>query len=194
MDVPLTSTTLLRGLASSAQNARWGEFIVRYEPLMKAYLATHFPTLEADDIVQETLLALMKALPRYTYNPEENGFFHNYLTGIVKRKALDSLAANQRVAEIKERAQNEAVAPGCGVHEQEDQSWRFSVYEIALQQMLGDEEISVRDKEIFTRTSIKGDSPEKIAEDFGVTVNVVYLTKSRLMKRLRETVKALKEV
>ena len=32
MTAPTTSTTLLRDIASSAENARWGEFFSRYEP------------------------------------------------------------------------------------------------------------------------------------------------------------------
>jgi len=45
---PETSTTLLRDIASSAENARWGEFCARYEPMMRGYLREHFPYVEAD--------------------------------------------------------------------------------------------------------------------------------------------------
>lgn len=50
---PETSTTLLRDVASEADNARREEFVARYRPMMRTYLAVHFPALEADDIVQE---------------------------------------------------------------------------------------------------------------------------------------------
>ena len=100
-ETPTTSTTLLGDIASGADNARWGEFFSRYEPMMKAYLQSRFPGLEADDIVQETLVALTKVLPQYHYNKEERGCFHNYLTGIVRRKALDALVKLQRQNEIK---------------------------------------------------------------------------------------------
>ena len=86
MNIPTTSTTLLRDIASSAENARWGEFVALYEPMMKAYLQSHFPGLEADDIIQNTLLALMKALPEYHHQAGEKENFHNYLTGILRHK------------------------------------------------------------------------------------------------------------
>lgn len=35
---PTTSTTLLRELAADSQHARWGEFVTRYEPMMRDYL------------------------------------------------------------------------------------------------------------------------------------------------------------
>ena len=84
--VPETSTTLLRQLAADTQHVRWGEFVRR--PMMEDYLRRHFPGLEAEDIVSETLIALVDVLKNYRYAPDETGSFHNYLTGILKHKAL----------------------------------------------------------------------------------------------------------
>ena len=53
--IPATSTTLLKDIGSSVTNARWGEFVSRYRPMMLAYLKAHFPAIDADDVVQETL-------------------------------------------------------------------------------------------------------------------------------------------
>lgn len=58
--VPETSTTLLKALAVDAQHARWGEFVARYRPLMESYMREHFPTVDAEDAIQETLIALIK--------------------------------------------------------------------------------------------------------------------------------------
>ena len=85
--IPETSTTLLRNIAD-ADNARWPEFVSRYRPMMAAYLAAHFPALDADDMIQETFVALFNVLPRYRYAPDETGRFRNYLTGILRRRAL----------------------------------------------------------------------------------------------------------
>ena len=51
---------------------------------MVSYLTAHFPVVNADEIVQETLIALAKAMPRYSYDPDETGRFRNYLTGILR--------------------------------------------------------------------------------------------------------------
>ena len=86
--VPSTSTTLLRQLAADSQHVRWSEFVSRYQPMMMEYLRVHFPGFEAEDIVSETLIALVDVLKNYRYAPDEAGNFHNYLTGILKHKAL----------------------------------------------------------------------------------------------------------
>ena len=94
--IPTTSTTLLRDIAQDAQHARWSEFVTRYRPMMEAFMRERFPSLEADDVIQETLIALCRVLPSYRYAPDEKGHFHNYLTGILRNKALRQLRKDCR--------------------------------------------------------------------------------------------------
>jgi DNA-directed RNA polymerase specialized sigma24 family protein len=56
--IPTTSTTLLRDVANDSQHARWGEFVARYRPAMEAFMRVRFPSLDADDVIQETLVAV----------------------------------------------------------------------------------------------------------------------------------------
>ena len=98
MHVPTTSKTLLRDLGADARSPRWAEFISRYRPMMESFLAARYPSLapDADDLVQETLVALLRALPDYRYVPGEQGSFHNYLTGILRNKAASLLRRRGR--------------------------------------------------------------------------------------------------
>ena len=68
-NVPETSTTLLSNVRD-AEHPRWPEFVAKYRPMMEAYLNAHFPTLEADDVIQETFAALCSILPSYIYDPD----------------------------------------------------------------------------------------------------------------------------
>ena len=78
---PTTSTTLLRELAADSQHARWGEFVTRYEPMMRDYLRVRFPTVDADDVVAETLVALVDVLADYRQSLFLNPTFHVSLDG-----------------------------------------------------------------------------------------------------------------
>ena len=100
--IPTTSTTLLRDLAQDSQHARWGEFVARYRPMMEAFMRERFPTLEADDVIQETLIELIRVFPIYHYSPKEKGHFHNYLTGILRHRALRMMGEEQRRAKFAE--------------------------------------------------------------------------------------------
>ena len=203
--IPETSTTLLKDIAQDAQQVRWNEFVARYRPMMEAFMRERFPSLEADDIIQETLAALCKAIPSYRYAPDEKGHFHNYLTGILRNKALRQLRKEQRQSEIAELVgsrvprdrDGRAVAPRPPsdiMAAAADQSYREALFELALRQFLADNSIADRTKRIFERTAINGESPEAVAAAFKMTRHAVDQAKSRAMARLREIVKGLEDV
>ena len=193
-DIPETSTALLRDLAQDSQHARWGEFVSRYRPMMEAYMRTHFPTVDADDAIQETLITLTKVFPVYHYSPDETGAFHNYLTGILRHRALRVIENESRRLnkEQKYHEMAELSIPDDGRNERS--SWREAVLEIALQQLLADESINDRTKQVFVRVAINGEKPETVAESFGITRNSVDQMKARMKDRLREFADALMKV
>ena len=168
--------------------------------MMRAFLRERFPSLDADDIIQETFIALAKALPHYVYKPEEKGHFHNYLTGILRNKALKVLVTRNRDALIKERVASVggdvlgAPLEGCSASADDDKQWRESVYEIALQQLLADESIHERTKQVFVRLAVDGEKPAVVAESFGIPYNTVIKMKERTLERLRKYVEALKSI
>lgn len=207
--IPATSTTLLRDLANDSQHARWAEFVTRYRPMMEAFMRERFPSLDADDVIQETLIAVCTALPTYRYVPEEKGYFHNYLTGILRNKALRQLHKEQRQAEIADemrrsrgdvpqcmanggRARSPSVSQGV-IQGDDEQSWRVTLVEIALQQLMSDESIQSRTRQVFLRVVVNGEKPEAVAAAFGITCNGVYLIKNRMMPRLQKIVAALEK-
>ena len=191
MQPPETSTTLLRDLTDS-QHARWAEFIARYRPMMEAYMRAEFSDLDADEIIQETLIALVGALPNYTYDPEEKGYFHNYLTGILRRRALKAKQRDARRSEVLEDyGKKKPDAPSAV--EQEERNWRESLYEIALQQLWADQTVQGRTKQVFVRTVINREKPEAVAAAFRIERNAVDQIKSRMMGKLHKLVAALEK-
>ena len=192
--VPVTSTTLLRNLSSDARHYRWGEFVRRYQPMMEEYLRVHFPGLEAEDIVSETLVALVDALKNYRYAPDETGRFHNYLTGILKHKALHSCKMAERHAKSVEAFADSAKCADDSAALAEEQEWKETVFAIAVRQLLADETIQDRTKQVFHRVVINHESPDAVADSFGIKRNAVDQMKSRMMTKLREIVESLKTV
>ena len=192
--VPVTSTTLLRNISADAQHYRWGEFVRRYQPMMEDYLRVHFPGLEAEDIVSETLVALAEALKNYRYAPDETGRFHNYLTGILKHKALSRRKMAERHAKSVAAFADSVKGSGDSVQLAEEQEWKETVFAIAVRQLLADETIQDRTKQVFLRVAINHESPDAVADSFGIKRNAVDQMKSRMMSKLREIVESLKSV
>ena len=192
--IPTTSTTLLRELAQDSQHARWGEFVARYRPMMEAFMRERFPSLDADDVIQETLIELIRVFPVYHYSPVEKGHFHNYLTGILRHRALRILGEEKRRAELSAdmRRIGRAGSP-MSAEEADDAAWRESLLEIALQQLLADSSIHERTRIVFARVAVNGEKPEDVAAAFGIERNAVDQMKSRMMARLKDLVAALEK-
>ena len=201
--VPETSTTLLRQIGADVHHARWAEFIARYTPVCRQYLRRHFPSLESDDILQETFAAIAKALPNYRYVPDEKGHFRNYLVGVLRNKALMALRKQNRNSEMlaayaEETKDGRPGAPRT-LHDGnpaavDDTDWRKAVFEIALQQLMADPTINERTKQIFVRVAVKQESPAAVAQALGVSRNVVDQQKRRMLAKFKALAAALRDV
>ena len=191
--VPETSTTLLKEISDDAENARWPEFVSRYRPMMSAYVKARFPELDADELVQQTLIALSAALPRYRYAPDETGRFHNYLTGILHNKALKLCERRSRELAMKAELQRVTTDPVTAIMAEEAVAWRKALLEIAMRQLLSDERIPDRSKQIFQRVMVDGLAPEEVATAYGTSRNNIDKIKSRMLDRLRRIVSLLEK-
>jgi len=193
--LPQTSTTLLRELAADSRHARWTEFVTRYEPMMRDYLRVRFPTVEADDVVAETFVALVEVLANYRYDPQETGRFRNYLTGIVRHKALRACRTAEREQRLKAEFQSENAAVSADMEGDEDgEDYRRSLFEIAVSTFFADPTVAARTKEVFRRTAIAGEAPETVARAFQMSRHAVDQIKSRSVGWLRKRIKELEAV
>ena len=186
MQPPTTSTTLLRDLGANAQSPRWAELVARYRPALLSFLAAKFPSLPdvADDLVQETFLALAKRLPDYRHAPDDKGHFHAYLSGILRFLAVDEL--RRRAREEGARTDAAVVAAAGEPTEDESRAWRHAAYEVALAQYLADPAVQTRTKEIFRRVALAGEDPATVAAAYGLPRNAVDQIRSRATRKLRE--------
>ena len=187
--VPVTSISLLKVLGEDSQSPRWREFLQMYASTIDGCLFKHFPTVDAEDVVQETLRALVERLPLYEYEPDTKGHFRNYLIGIVRFKAIEQLKRRKRDAELKKALETQEQLNW----EYERQSysvdlrnWQREAYEAALAQFMADPGLSDRDKDIFRRVALRGESPEDVARMFGIKRNNVDQIKARMVAKLKE--------
>ncbi|MBR6022654.1 MAG: sigma-70 family RNA polymerase sigma factor [Kiritimatiellae bacterium] len=209
---PATSMTMLAEIGGNARHARWAEFVARYRPMMEGYLsAKGMRGGDREDVIQETFAAVAKRLPRYRYCPGEKGAFRDYLTGILHNKMCDAgRAARTRERAVQGFGEREVASGRVKTALDYDSSagegaravrvlatdgraadregWKKAVCRIALQQLLADEGVAGRNREIFRRLWLGAESGEAVAESMAMTRDAVYQVGSRMMKRLREAV------
>jgi len=161
--------------------------------MMEAYVRECYPTLEVEEVIQQTLISLIKSFPVYHYSPEEKGAFHNYLTGILRHRAVDIIRAERRQSDLR-RDLAESMPSPANEKEVEEETLRKSMFDIALQQLLADDTIQQRTKQIFVRVAVNGESPSSVGAAFGLNRNAVDQIKNRMVTRMRELVSILKAV
>lgn len=186
--VPVTSISLLKVLGEDAKSPRWTEFAQKYAATIDGFLYRYFPSVDAEEVANETLLALVKKLPLYEYDPDVKGHFRNYLIGIVRFKAIEQIKRRKREADKEKELETNALLTW--EYERKTYSvdlrdWQHEAYEAALAQFMADTKISKRDKEIFRRVALRGESPESVAELVGITRNNVDQIKSRMVAKLK---------
>lgn len=148
--------------------------------------------MDADDLIQETLVALVGALPHYTYEPDEKGHFHNYLTGILRHKGLAALKKKKQDLKLAENLAAEGLVPGADQEGEEEQKLRHATYELALRELLANPDIQSRTKQVFIQVAVNGEKPEAVALAYGMTRNSVDQLKPRMILKLKNIVSRLK--
>lgn len=184
--IPETSISLIRSLSAGADNDRWLEFFKRYEEPMRAFLnEDRFRGVEADDVIQEVLMSLSTALPRFLVTEDRKGHFRNFLMGIVKHKALDMIRKSARDQKLKGGFKEEG---GVFRNDREYKEWQFSLMEVALEQLLNDDSINSRTREVFRHLVEYHEKPEQVAEMFALTRNNVDQIKKRMIEKLAKII------
>lgn len=182
--IPATSISLLKDLASGTENARWAEFVRIYEQPMRAFLWAKFRSVDEDDVMQETMIALMKRMPDYHYTPDAGGHFRNYLFGILSHKAKDAVRMQVREADRRERAKAGSAAETPRTGDDEYEEWKLAAMNAALEQLLSDKTVNARSREIFRHVALLHEPPADVARAFGVSRANVDQIKRRLVLRL----------
>ena len=192
MEIPKTSVSLLAAIAESHNSPRWNEFYSRYQPVMAAFLQRRFPSLSADDVIQEAMLVFIKKIPDYRYAPDSKGYFHSYLLAILRNKALEALRRDKRAPVPESGLCDDAAGPvadeAARRHEEalavSTEEFHATCAELAIMRFLDDSSVNLRDREIFKRLRL-GESPESVAKACGVTRNNVDQIKARAIKKIR---------
>ena len=145
--------------------------------------------------MQETLLALMKALPNYHYTPDKKLHFRNYLVGVLAHKAMDILKHEMHQSDVRERLKAEPhyCAEADCTQEEIRHSLRVAAMEAAIEQLMCDETINPTTREVFRHVALMHEKPDAVATQFGVSRNNVDQIKKRMIGKLSEMVRRMEE-
>ena len=190
---PATSPTLLRAIAADPESPRWNDFARLYGPVVRRCLARTgaagrpLGAADRDDLVQETFLAVARALPGFRYDPAR-GRFRGYLATVVRNLVLRRRregAARPAVA-VAETGEREA-APATTDAERE---LMLECWTLALARVLREHAFTPNAKAVF-RAHVLDDRPAAdVAAEFRMRPNAVYQVKDRVLRAVRRELAA----
>ncbi len=188
-----TRPSLLLRLRDSEDAEAWRVFVEVYTPMVYAYCRRRgLQPSDVADVAQEVMVQVSRSMREFSYQPER-GRFRDWLGTVTRTKLLRFLQRDQRAGKggtpAAEELMRQLAAPESDALW--DEGFQARILEVALQRARPDFEESTW--RAFELTWIDGRPATRVADELGMPVGSVYVSKSRVLKRLREEVANLAE-
>jgi RNA polymerase sigma-70 factor (ECF subfamily) len=187
-----TNAHLIWRIRDGNDAAAWSRFVRQYEPLVLAVCRRHgLQQTDASDVVQEVFAAIAGAMPRFCYDAAR-GSFRSWLIKVTRSKLANY---------FQERRRHEAVAQAYGaaktgdfeerpkIERDESLDGRWNLLDRVKAEIRC--EFRAATWNAFWLTAMQGFSAQEVAGHLGISVQAVYIAKSRVLKRFRARVKEL---
>jgi RNA polymerase sigma-70 factor, ECF subfamily len=183
-----TSASLLDRLRLGPDEGSWRRLVELYTPLIRGWLGRHARLHDADDLVQEVLSVVVRKLPQFVRQPR-TGAFRRWLRSI-SVNCLRDFWKRQR-GRPRGTGDSDFVQmltqledPGSALSRLWDEEHDRHVTGRLLEMIRPDFEPNTW--QAFRRVALDGVAPDQAAAELGLSVNAVFIAKSRVMRRLRE--------
>jgi RNA polymerase sigma-70 factor (ECF subfamily) len=176
--------------------ASWHEFYKIYEKMIyETAIKAGLRSVEAQEVVQETLLSVAKKIAGFDYNPEL-GSFKSWLLQITRRRIVDQLR--------KRRPGIEAMTPGTSAALEQlsdpavsrlealwNEEWHQALLNMA--RALVKRRVSPRQYRMFELYVLQQMPMKKVTSTLGVNAAQVYMAKYRITRLLKKEITDLEE-
>ncbi|HEV2331397.1 MAG TPA: sigma-70 family RNA polymerase sigma factor [Verrucomicrobiae bacterium] len=197
-----TRTTLLERLKDWRDNPSWQEFFDTYWKLIYGFaIRSGLNEVEAQDVVQETMLAVAKHIPHFKYD-RNIGSFKHWLLQMTRWRISDQIrrrenyaapAANEdNATETQTGPANKVADPASlDLDALWEAEWEKNLLDTAVNKVK--REIDPEKYQIFDFLVNKAWPGQKVADAFGLSINQVYIAKHRVTELIKEEIERLKK-
>jgi RNA polymerase sigma factor (sigma-70 family) len=194
-----TRSSLLSRLKNASDAAGWQFFVDNYGRLLFQFcLRAGLQRQEAEDIVQEVVMAVAKQMPRFEYD-RSKGSFKGWLARITRNHIADFLTkktkeAARRVELPPEQAAAQSAGLAAGTSADMDEvwesEWRQHLLDRALRRV--QQTVSARSVQIFQLSVVQGWNNEEIAASLRISRAQIYLVRHRVGRLVKREIAALR--
>jgi RNA polymerase sigma-70 factor (ECF subfamily) len=182
-----TNPSLLVRLRETQDQEAWRIFLELYGPVVfQCCRRKSLQHADATDVTQDVLIEVVNSIRTFVYQPEK-GRFRDWLWTLTRRRLARFFA---RVRENRELPLDHDPIEGAVAADAEWSSdFNARVFEMALERARPCFEDSTWNA--FRRVWIDDVSPADAAAELQISIDSVYLSKSRVLKRLEEEIRLL---
>jgi RNA polymerase sigma-70 factor (ECF subfamily) len=194
LDVTHTTTALLQGLHEEGGNAAWAVLDRRYRPIVTG-LARRLGLSDQDamDVAQDTMIRVLAEYRDGRYD-RERGRMRSWLLSIARTRIADV----HRKRAVRREARGESAMVSIPKEQELKDIWsterRFVVLREALADLQATSKTSDRSILAFEMLVFHRRSVSDVADELDMSENDVYLAKSRIARKLKDTVQQLESL
>jgi RNA polymerase sigma-70 factor (ECF subfamily) len=189
-----TSASLLERLRIEPDAASWQRLADLYTPLLHIWLSRYsLQRADEEDLVQEVLGAVVREMPQFVHN-EHKGAFRRWLRNILVNRLRNFWRSRQQRPIATGDSDfasmlDELEDPSSGLSRLWDQEHDRIVVRRLLD--LIEPEFASSTWRAFRSVMFEGKKEDIVSTELGISVNAVFIAKSRVLSRLRQEMKGL---
>lgn len=189
-----TSATLLERLRDRADAEAWQRLVDLYSPLLSSWLRRHgLQEADVDDLVQEVLMTVAREAPQFQHSGRP-GAFRSWLRTILANR-LREFWRGKRLRPLATGDSDFAGMldqlgdPDSGISRLWDREHDQHIARRMLERI--EPQFTASTWKAFRRVVLEGARPDEVAAELCLTVNAIFIAKSRVLQRLRQEARDL---
>jgi RNA polymerase sigma-70 factor (ECF subfamily) len=182
-----TPASLLERLRVAGDSAAWGRFVHVYGPLIRRWArGWGLSAIDAADLEQEVLILLVRKLPAFEYDPSRS--FRAWLRQTTLNKVRELARRRPPPTQAESAILN-------GLATEDPGSEELDRREVVLRTLaLIKPDVDPATWNAFWNYAVLERPVAVVAQELGLTTNAVYLSKHRVLARLRRELSGLMEM
>lgn len=199
-DEPIaTRQSLLSRLKNWADQESWKVFFDTYWKLIyNTAIKAGLTDAEAQDVVQETIISVMKSIPDFKYDAER-GSFKGWLLKLTRWRIVDQMQKRQQGIDHRKRETRTSTRTatverlpdpnGMKLEEAWEEEWEQNLTDAAIERVK--RKVDPKHYQIFDLYAVKGWPVMKVARTLKTNRGRVYLIKHRITNLIRKEIERL---
>jgi RNA polymerase sigma-70 factor (ECF subfamily) len=195
-----TRASLLSRLRDLGDSESWRTFFETYWRLLyNVARKSGLADAEAQDVVQETVIAVARKIPGFHYDPAQ-GSFKRWLLLITRRRIQDHLrrvyrslpAAAETPSKVEGRMENlpaTSLPPDAAIDAAWEEEWRDNVYRAALARVRA--RVKPKHFQVFDACVLQGLPSAEVTRMLGMNAAQVYLARHRVAQAVKRAAKEI---